>query len=298
MKAGLGLMAAVCVAATGCGTAHVSLLDPDIRGMSEAARSAYNSGQVGRAAELYRSALERARLTDSRGEVARTAYNLALCRLAMGRADDARQLLVQAEALLPGDSEEAARVTMAFAEAAAAMERFDEAAAAVRRITSGKADGETEVQAHLLLAEMARRSGDQAACASECERAASGLAKSANPFLHARSDAIDAWLASKAGRHVEAGRELESQAGWLGRGGRYAAMAGVLAEAAEAFEAGGELVPAADCRLRAVQSMVAQGDKASAVALLRRTVEFTRKSGDDRHRRQAEALMAELGVGP
>lgn len=75
-------------------------------------------------------------------------------------------------------------------------------------------------------------------------------------------------------------------------------MGTVLAEAAEAFQAGGDSAAAADCGIRAAQCLAAQGDRAAAVTRLRRALDTAQKAGDERFQQQAAALLAEMGEKP
>ena len=291
----LTLWVAAAIAA-GCGTPRVSSFDSRIKDWSETARVAYGEGNVARAAELYGMALERARLTDSRQEVGKTAYNLALCKAALGRDAEARLLLSQATAVLPPGSPEAGRARLAEAELDHAGGNEERAAATARDVLAGGADSDTRAQAYVLLAEAAWRANDTASCAVEWRKAAAELSKDSEPLVWARTDAVAAGLDRAEGRYVEAGGALERQAKWLGTAGQYREMAAALAEAAAAYQKGSDLKAAAGCALRAAQSLAANGDKGKAAVLARQAQDWADKAGDEPRRRQAGALLAEWGI--
>jgi len=61
------------------------------------ARMAYEQGSVSQAARLYVRALKMARVQDDPVEMGNNAYNLAACMIALGKYDDARNLLREAK---------------------------------------------------------------------------------------------------------------------------------------------------------------------------------------------------------
>ena len=282
--------------AAGCGTPRVSSFDSRLKDWSETARVAYGEGQVARAAELYGLALERARLIDTPLEVGKTAYNLALCKAALGREEEARQFLAQALALLPAESPEVGRARMAEAELDRAGGNEPTAVATALSIVAGRAEADTKAQARVLLAEAAMRANDKDQCAAQWKRAVSALSEDSDPLVWARAEAVAAWLKQAEGGDLEAGRALERQAKWLGKAGQYRGMAGALEEATSAYRKGADLRAAADCALRAAQSLAANGEKERAVRLVLQAQGLADNAGDRERQRQAAALLAEWGI--
>lgn len=296
MKMRILMALAVATIAAGCGTPGVPSFDSMIKDWSETARVAYAEGNAARAADLYERALDRARLTDTPAEVGRIAYNLAVCKAALGCVEEARALLAQAESLLPEGKPERARARMAEAELDHAGGMSDKAVAAARSILAGRADRDTQAQARVLLAEAAMRGNDRETCAAELKRAMGKLEDESEPLLWARAEGVAAWLAQGEDRHSKAGRAFEEKAQWLGKAGQYRGMAAVLAEAADAYAKGADYGPAAGCALRSAQSLAASGEKDKAVQLARQAAGWADKAGDESGRRHATALLAEWGV--
>jgi len=290
----LVLCLAAVVVVTGCATPEHSKLDPAIRTFADRAAAAYHAGDVKRADALWQKALQRAQLTDNRGEIVRNAYNLGLCRIASGRHADAEGLLKQAEALACGEGVELSRIILAQAELARTKgAAADSAKLAINAVAAG-ADREGQVQAKLLQGE-AEYAGGRLQTALDCYKGAvSASSDHTAPQLMARMDELALRMVETQALPGDAAAILVSQAGWLKKAGQYKGMALTLARAADRYEKDSKWKQAFDCLIRAAQSLIGAEQRDQAKIILARASTLTDKTGNAADKALLSELMGKL----
>ena len=285
---------AVLLTAAGCATPSPSGLDPEIKVLAETAHAAYQRGEIGRADVLYAKALQRAQLTDSRDEIVRNAYNLALCRMAAGRVPEARHLLIQARALAGERGHQAALVLLADAEALRLTGGAAESDLLARLAVDAGVDRDGLVQSWVLRGEAAYASGrleDLARCLRKAESFAQATTP---PALLARTDALAVELIKVKMLDGALAERLLAQAGHLRKAGQYKGMGVALVASAAAFEQDGRWAEAFDCRVRAALSLMAAGDTDRARQEAKAAMNLAGKTGNAGHRALADGLLNEL----
>ncbi len=108
--------ALVCCALFACKSAPArvpSPVDEEYQRLEAAARNAHSRGELSYAADLYSDLLTEAERTDDPSKIGDSCYNLAVCRLAQGEWDPAREMLVLAEHELLRAGEPLAQVFIA-----------------------------------------------------------------------------------------------------------------------------------------------------------------------------------------
>ncbi len=296
VPSGICLLAAAAMLAAGCASqrGRVPPVDAEIRSLAGSAGAAYERGETGRAAELYGRALARARQMDDPGESARNAYNLALCRMAEGRIDEARGLLAQARALLPPKGADAARTWVAEAEAAQRQGLLEDVRRLVQCSLEAGPDGAARAQAHLILVGLECVEGDWPAARKGLDAARRELRRLDAPELQARAEGLAARLARAAGDGAGAGAALERQAEWLKQAGRFPNMAAALAAAGEAYRAAGLSRQAYPCLMRAAASLKGQGNAKAATPAAMAALSIAQALNEAEWAAAATALTAEL----
>lgn len=290
---GIWLLASVMVF-SGCATPGSGPLDPEVKLLSGAAGTAYQRGELDRADELYRQARQRARLVDDAGEVVRNTYNLALCRMAAGRLDEAGNLLKQAGALAGKRGLDASRILLAEAELSRLSGDKDGSARLAREALSAGVDHEGRVQSLLLQGE-AEAVGDRMQEALAHFKAAEARTTDQTPALiRARLDALAARLIREKRLAGDEAFRQASRAQWLKKAGQYRMMVQALDEAAQCYEHDSKWNEAFQCRIRAAQSLLSAGDKVSALAMLRKSADLAERTGDVGNKALVVGLAGEI----
>ncbi|MEI8350870.1 MAG: tetratricopeptide repeat protein [bacterium] len=279
---------------SGCATPRSTPLDPEIKLLAGTAATAYQRGEMDRADELYRKARQRARLIDDPGEVARNTYNLALCRTAQGRLNEARSLLKQAGALTGNKGVDASRILLAEAEVARLSGESAESGRLACEALAAGSDREGRVQALLLQGEAEAAVNRLPEARTHFKAAQSGATDRTPALVRARLEALAVRLIqAKLVSGDEAARQL-SRAQWLKKAGQFRMMVQALDGAAQRYEQDSKWNEAFQCRLRATQSLLAAGDKVSALAMLRKADELAERSGEDGNKALVMGLAGEM----
>lgn len=294
MKGRLMMGAAVLLMVSGCATPRPSGLDPEVKALAESALAAMQRGEVERADALYVKALQRARLTDSRDEIIRNAYNLALCRMTAGRVPEARSLLIQARVLTGDRGAQAALVMLADAEALRMAGSPAESDLLARQARDAGVDDAGRVQSWVLQGEAAHASGrlqDLARCLHKAD-AASGA--TTPPALLARKEALRIELIKAKLLEGNLAECQLDRAGHLRKAGQFKDMVAALTAAAAVFEQEGKSAEAFDCRIRAAQSLMADGNLAQARLEAKAAEELAGRTGNAGHKTLAGGLLHDL----
>ena len=286
--------AAAMTVVSGCSTPKSGSLDPEIKLFAMSAETAYQRGEVERADELYGKALQRARLSDSQAEIVRSAYNLALCRMALGKLGEARVLLGEAQALGGEKGAVAARILLAESEVARLSGVLAESGQLARQAMAAGVDQEGRVQASLLQGEAAVGAG-QMQDAWECYRLAkSGVTERTPAMIRARLDGLAVPLIRAQLLTGDVSVCHLSRAEWLKKAGQFEEMVSALEAASREFEVGGKWGNAFDCRIRAAQSLLAAGKRDSARQMARAAADLADRTGNANHKTLASGILSEL----
>ncbi|HBA82992.1 MAG TPA: hypothetical protein DCZ95_02755 [Verrucomicrobia bacterium] len=254
--------------------------DPDIATAASSARLAFDQGQIERAAGLYSRGLTKARSMDDSFEIANNAYNLAACMMTLGRPEEARPLLQEAEreALRAG----AARSDIRLMQAAAAQSlgQADEARTILKEVLSNSDRPEYRAQAFILEIRMACDAGDVAAAESRLKDLQGlRLDKKDNVLLQAEIEGLQGRLAGMKNQPGEAAGFMDRQADLLRQGGKFRDMAQALGRAGEWHGQAGQWPAAWDRAYRAARSLFAQGDTVGALRQVEQAVAAAEKTG-------------------
>ncbi|MEI6563804.1 MAG: hypothetical protein WCO42_05795 [bacterium] len=279
---------------SGCSTPRGPGLDPEIKAFAEAAQSSYQRGEIERADAQYIKALQRARLTDNRGEIAINAYNLALCRMIEGNLSDARHLLLLARALSGESGVAVSRIMLAQSEAARLAGDGAASEDLARQAFAAGADREGRVQSWLLQGEAGFQAG-RLQNALNCYRSAvANLTRKTPAALQARLTELAVGLVQARLMPGEVATLQMTRAGWLKQAGQFNDMVQAFVTAATAFEQASRWAEAFDCRIRAAQSLLAAGEKNPALVEVRKALELADRTGNITHKALAAGVMNDL----
>ena len=284
----------VVVVLAGCSTPKPSALDPELKLFAESASVAYLRGEVERADGLYQKALQRARLIDDQGEIARNTYNLALCRTVEGRLTEAHSLLRQAGSLSAGKGPEAARILLAEAEVARLSGELAESQQLAREAVAAGVDREGRVQAFLLQGEAEFGAGRLQGALEDYTSARAASSGRTPALLRSRLDELAIHLCQAKLLDADEAALQTSRAEWLKKAGQFKMMALALDSAAKRYEQDLRWTQAFSCRIRAAQSLLAAGNRDGARLMLQQAAEVAERTGNARDKALAAGLMGEL----
>lgn len=259
------------ILAAGCATRHGRPVDKQIVELSEAGQAAYAAGLPSKAVALYSQALVRSRLLDEPLEAARNAYNLGLCRMAMGEYPEARRMLEQARILLEPDGAELGKVLVACAELDVRSGNAESARALSERVMEVCREKTVRCQAAILLGELDARAGNLPASKKHYVAAQEACDwQDLPPALGARMAGLMADLTEAGVLHGDRAVLLLKKAGCLQKAGSYRDMAQALGAAGDAFAATGRRAAAFGSYERAAYSLHAAGDRNAALDMVGR----------------------------
>jgi tetratricopeptide (TPR) repeat protein len=289
---------AAVLAAAGCSATEPDEPDnPEIERLEEAARSAFDVGQIERAARYFQRLLEVARSGDDAALIGDTAFNLAVCHYALGRMEQALAYLGEARAELDRCGESPADALLLEARIARHKGRAAEAGALCRRIVAlPEEDAETavRVQAHVIEVLIACDSGDAGAAETGMAAVNDLLSGTDDPAAHARAARASGSVRSLRGDHAAAAADFDREAGAYRDAGRFHEMARALVRAGEAHREAGDHAAAADRLFRAARSLAAQGETAAAGEIAQRALAAAGLSGNGDLVNRCRNLMDEL----
>lgn len=285
---------AVVMAVSGCSTPKPGSLDPEIKLFAMSAETAYQRGEVERAEGLYSKALQRARLSDNQPEIVRNFYNLALCRIALGKLGEARVLLAQAQALGGEKGPVAARILLAEAEVARLSGDLAESGRLAKQATAAGVDREGSVQASLLQGESAVAAGQMQDALESYRAAKSGASDRTAAGIMARLDELAVPLIRAQLLTGDVSVCQLNRAEWLKKAGQFQEMVTALDAAAHEYEVAGKWADAFDCRIRAAQSLLAAGKRESALVAAKSAADLAERTGSANHKTLAAGILNEL----
>jgi tetratricopeptide (TPR) repeat protein len=223
-------------------------------------------------------ALAKARQADDMQAVAKDAYNLAVCKLAVGRTDEAEVLNTEARVACRSAGLSPASTYLLESELARLRRDFETAGKLARSaidLIDGD-DKETKVEARIMLATIYLNAGDTDLARDEIKRAKKLSKKLDQPQYSAAIAGILGGIALREGDQEAAAQAFAGQAGWLRKAGEFGSMATALRQVGDIYSNIDMQASAAEYYYRAAMSLVAQGRRQSAAKLL----EQARKAGE------------------
>lgn len=293
------LISALALAGTGCSTPKIVRTDPEIERNAAAARGAYAAGSTEKAATYYRKALQRARVMDSPGEIARNAYNLAACLAALRSYDAAQACLDEARLEFKRAGLTCRELPLLEAKIVRAQGRSQEAIslAHTELKTPKNLDDATRLQWQLLLAESLCDQDQAAAADTELAAIAPKQLKAGGAETKAEAALTRARIQMLKRNPPNAALQYDIAADCWQAAGRYNDMANALDQAGRAYENAGNSPAAADRYYRAARSLVESGQLERAGELADRALPLAVAAHRTDLQRQVERLKAEITKG-
>lgn len=277
---GFSVLLALALLLAGCGgprsaTGPAVKRDAYYHRMITSGHAAFERGDIGRAAELYENAWVRARMMDRPAEIGASAYNLALCRIALGNMESGRDLLREARAELRRAGESGVDTLIAEAEVErrlgdqeAAWTLTDEVLEALDRLRARA----FRVQTHSLRVLIALDRGDPETATKELALAEREVRRDTAPRLNARLAESRGRLRLAEGRVLQAAQAFDEETLFYRDEGRYPDMARAMVRAAAAYQEGGDVWMAVDRFYRAARHYAASGETVVALRLIERAL--------------------------
>lgn len=273
----------------GCAAPKAQFTDADWVSHTTTGRGCYERGDYRRGADAFARAQQRARALDDADALAVSAVNRAVCLLATGQPEAARQGVSEALADARVSPDRQAELRVAAARAEVALGRADEALARVEVVRKLIPSPPLRAQAALAQSAAWLAKGDSAAAAKTL--AIVGWQKL--PLsLRAEYAARRAEIAAAEKRPAEAVRLQDKAAALWKETGRLPEMARALAEAGQQAKAAGNPTAACNRFFRAARSLWAQGLQPEAVRVLEEGIACAEQVGDEKVVKQ----MADLFV--
>lgn len=274
-KYGMGLLCSLILA--GCGTAQPArepapTPDAYFQRMITSGHAAFERGDVARAAELYANAWTRAQIMDRPAAMGAAAYNLALCKIALGEWTAAQRLLQAARTELTRINDPAIDTWVLEAEVLRHLKQPEAAwaatEAALTRIDGRRAERMAEIQVRTLRALMALEQADLDTAQAEWDRAEAILPRRPGRRVPARLAEVQGRMAWANDDPAAAAAAFDAEADFYRADGRFPDMARALQRAGRAHERAVTPDQAADRYFRAARHHAASGNAAKALHLL------------------------------
>jgi tetratricopeptide (TPR) repeat protein len=290
-------VAVLAIMSGGCGLRQTAPQEPpvdrDLARSNRAARTAFESGRIRQAADLYRQTLERAYLRDDLAAVTDARYNLAVCltllqsdREALALVTEAHEELSRAAQPVPPD------ILLLEATILYRLGKFQ----AARRLTdnilsdANQRPAAVESKAHFLRGLIANERGQPA----ELRKEIAALAQSDSAVIRADREELIGHLSLAERRWDEAVLAFDEAAALRRQILDYRGMVKALAKAGEASERAGRPVSASRRYLRAGQSTALQGNSDQALIWLTRAAQLAEAGGHEDIARAARLQIAQL----
>ncbi len=262
----------------GCSSPHAGngrsdeVLDAYHNRMMTSAHAAFARGDIGRAAELYERAWTRARLADRPVAIGASAYNLALCRIALGETTAVPELLAEAVLELQRAGEATFDVRLVQAEHRRATGDAEGAWAITEDLLDDGPPRAMRVQTLALRALLALEMDEVEAAREEWQQAERQGRRVRDERLAARLAEIEGYLAQAEDEVDVAAAAFDREALHYRNIGRYADMARALARAADAWMVAGEPDKMLDRSYRAARHFAAAAHWTESLQLLDRAL--------------------------
>jgi tetratricopeptide (TPR) repeat protein len=293
---------AACILLLGrCQTAPVERsaegADERFQQFNSAARTAFHQGSIPQAERLYQESLNRAYIRDDLPAIVDAKYNLAVCRLRLGRYADALETIQSARHTATDDPDVfTAELWLLEAQILFRMGRVDDAWSLSEQWLAAKGNRSPDNSAmmHALRGRIACRKFD-------IQRARAELAAMGNvtgDLLLAEQAELSGCIALQGEDWQSAIRAFEEETSLRRRALHYKGMAEGLARAGLALEKQGDLGRAADRYLRAGRSAQLQDMHEEARTWLTRALTLASRVGDREVAREARERLSQLPSDP
>jgi len=254
---------------SGCSSPRAARrIDAELDRNAAAAKSAYSSGSLTNADLFYQKALNRARLTDQGIDIARLAYNLAVCRAQTQKYAEALKLLDEAGFESEQTGLYMPEIQLLKAEILFQLGQTGEAIAVADsglKASQNQKDKLATLQFHLFLAELACGRNDAAQALKELDKIDQKALAEAPLIIQARTARARGRALSVDKRFAEAANCFDNAAALYRQAQRYPEMAAGLADAGNACESAMNRRAALDRYYRAARSLLACGENAKGL---------------------------------
>ena len=291
------MIAVALMASAGCGSRQTGSpgppLDQELERTDRAARTAFESGRIQQAADLYRQTLERSYLRDDLAAVIDARYNLAVCLTLLHADREALELIIQTrEELSRAGQPTPTDILLLEATILYRQGRSQDAWQFTEDILKRTAAIPSAVQnkTHFLRGLIANERDDPLTLRVEL----TALTNSNSLIIRADREELIGHLALIERRWDEAVLAFDEAAALRRQSLDYRSMVNALAKAGEACERAGRPVAASRRYLRAGQSTALQGNSDQAHIWLTTAVQLAELGGDDIIAQQARLLLARL----
>ena len=245
----------------GCANSPTSTVPPkdkELARVGHLARAAFEEGAPAQAIELYRKALNRARVMDDATEIGNAAYNLALCQIILGQLDQASAMLAEAKEAFEREGNTLADVLLLEATVAQRQGKLEQALSLADQVLFAGPDENQRFQVALLKGVIACAQDDPARARNALVEADRHQATHA-PLLGARERLVgNIFLLER--NPAEAAAAFDRAAALFQGAKHYHDMALTLQRAGQAYHEAGDTSRAEDRLFRARRSLDAQGE--------------------------------------
>ncbi len=246
-------------------------VDSDLSLYNSTARLEFDHGSLAFAAIGYAKALDRARIIDEPGAIAEAAYNLAICRAALGDYSAAERCLAEAEHELARTGNSTADVLLAEARISLLQHQPTIAArlaAGVLTRADAKPTDEQRLQAHVVAGLAACQSGDTAAAKSQLTEANALVAVLNDPSSQAIAANLSGEVDVLLTDFPAACKDFDREASLRKSAAQYRDMNRALAKAGRCAARAGDNATAADRLYRAARAAISKNDPDAAALLV------------------------------
>ncbi len=272
--------------------------DPQLNQFSDNAHTAYRLGNFELAARLYGSALSRAHATDDAPQIAGSAYNLAICEMALGRLDAARQHLRESKAESQRGNLPLGDVLLVESKVARLQNKPDEAAALAHAVIDSKEASTTAGQraaANVTLGLIACDRKDTATASAQLNSVSQ---TNSDPALSVDIAELAASIAELQGNSEAAATAFDREAELALDCGQYARMVRALTQAGRNYCKLDRSAAAADRLFRAARSENGLGHAASAQQIAAEAAGFAERAQDEDLLGRITALRKQMQPAP
>ena len=295
----LVLIACVCIISFlwGCQTAAVQKdggpTDERFEQLNNAARTAFNQGNIPQAERLYEKVLSRAYMRDDFQAIVDAKYNITICRMRLGSYADALDTIQGARRDADATSgERSAELEILEAQVLYRMQRVNAAWDITEQLMKGEAAPSPEISAmaHALRGRIACGRADLQVARAEL----AAMGDVSGDFLLGERAELSGGIALLEKNWQTAINAFEEEISFRRRTRHYEEMAEALAHAGMAYQEAGDLNRAANRFFRAGRSAQIQNMPRLAVRWLTRAHELASRAGDRETAQEARERLSQI----
>ncbi|MBW1771811.1 MAG: hypothetical protein JRJ51_02320 [Deltaproteobacteria bacterium] len=299
----LVLIACACIISFlwGCQTSGVRKdggpTDERFEQLNNAARTAFNQGNIPQAEMLYEKVRNRAYMRDDFPAIVDAKYNLTICRMRLGRYADALETIQSAKRDAGATSgERSAELGILEAQVLYRMKRMNAAWQISEQLMKGEAalSPEISAMAHALRGRIACGRSDLQAARAEL----SAMGDVSGDFLLGERAELSGCIALLEKNWQTAINAFEEEISFRRRTRHYEEMVEALAHAGMAYQEAGDLNRAANRFFRAGRSAQIQNMPGLAFRWLTRAHELASRAGDKATAQKARERLSQIPTHP